>query len=614
VKTLHLINYKCFEDSGDIPFHAITIFVGENDSGKSSILQALNVLLNNITISPADFHSIDGHSSNCCEICSTFTIDSSCLGSIPKDLVVNNELNIKKVFKMDEIGNVMGSVYVKKYVFHNSNLNSINDLKAAGLKELCAEFDLAYTRVDEAKESVRNYVDNHFDELPKDIEWYGVKWSDISEFLPVFEYYDNSSYANPIKVIDNTLKSIYRSYFYNCDENGMESLKPEFIAKQSEITDKMDRKIKEDLKEKISSLNPKIIDLSGEYRIDFASGFQLISLNTDFGQGFRDIGSVGEGSKKRFFLAITEWDKEIRTAGSYRRVIRGYDEPDASLDYKAQKEIYYLLRELAEDEKVNVQPVICTHSISMINRAPAKTINHTICNDGKSSINFLRSEDDADIKEFLENVSEISGLSNSNLFFERCFLLVEGVTESNALPIIYKKMKGKTFSESGVVLIDLNGNGAWEPFLKLLSVNKCDVTLLLLDSDTQTSSDRKITKEKLQKIGFSVAFLENNVILMGKCEFEDIFPDQAICRCLNSYCPKCDGSLWADSDIGSLRSDKKFSEALINYVNYLSRGSGSGYLNKPKFARKIAETVSVEELNGISELNLMVDKIKTIIQ
>lgn len=312
-------------------------------------------------------------------------------------------------------------------------------------------------------------------------------------------------------------------------------------------------------------------------------------------------------------MAITEWDKEIRSAESYRKVIRGYDEPDASLDYKAQKEIFYLLRELAEDKRANVQPVICTHSISMVDRAPPKIINHVICEDGKSCIHHLLGDDDDDIKEFIESVSEISGLSNSCLFFERCFLLVEGYTEPNALPIIYKKMTGRSFSEDGVVLVNLKGNGSWEQFLKLLSRNKSNATLLLLDTDTQRDSGSRVTKAKLSTIGFSETFLDENIIFIGKNEFEDIFSDATICHCLNRHYPKPDESLWELEEIQAIRSEPKFSDAIKDMVNKMNGGRGNGYLTKPEFGRKIAEITSAEELNEIDELTMMIEKIQTIV-
>lgn len=620
MKTLRLINYKCFEDSGDIPFYATTIFVGENDSGKSSILQALNVLLNNTSISPSDFHNVNAQPSTNCEILATFAVNPNHLGSIPRDFVVNDEISLKKIFSLSEDRKVMVNIYIRKYIFQNSNLNMVNELKAPELKSICAEYGVEYFGVNnDTKGSVQQYIKDHFDDLSKDIRWYEIKWVAISEYLPIFEYYDSSSYGNPVKVIESTLKSIYRSFFYDTDENGIETLKPELHAKRTEIIEIMDKNIQEELKEKIRSINPKIVDLSGEYLIDFASGFQLRSLNADFGHGSRDIGNIGEGSKKRLFLAITEWDKEIRTAESYKKVIRGYDEPDASLDHRAQKDIYYLLKELAEDERANVQPVICTHSISMIDRAPPKIINHVICENGKSCVHYLLGEDDDDVKEFIESVSEISGLSNSSLFFERCFLLVEGDTEPNALPIIYKKMIGRVLSEDGVVLVNLKGNGSWDQFLKLLSRNKSNATLLLLDSDTQRDSGSRVTKAKLSTIGFCETFLDENVIFIGTNEFEDIFSDITICNCLNHHYPKPDESLWVTDDIQAIRSEPKFSDAIKNMVNKkyadeMYSGRGYVYLKKPEFGKKIAEITSVEELNEITALKMMIDKIQTIVR
>ena len=102
----------------------------------------------------------------------------------------------------------------------------------------------------------------------------------------------------------------------------------------------MDDKIQTELKEKIQEKNSKIVNIVGNYQIDFGSGFQLQSLQADFGQGLRDINNIGEGSKKRLFLAITEWDKEVKSKKAYKKVIRGYDEPDTSLHYKAQKKFF----------------------------------------------------------------------------------------------------------------------------------------------------------------------------------------------------------------------------------------------------------------------------------
>lgn len=68
-------------------------------------------------------------------------------------------------------------------------------------------------------------------------------------------------------------------------------------------------------------------------------------------------------------------------------------------------------RRLAEDDESNIQSIICTHALTMIDRAPVRTINHVIKNSDKSIVNFLaKANEDQDIIDFLNNVSQISGL------------------------------------------------------------------------------------------------------------------------------------------------------------------------------------------------------------
>ena len=186
--------------------------------------------------------------------------------------------------------------------------------------------------------------------------------------------------------------------------------------------------------------------------------------------------------------------------------------------------MFYTLKNLSEDKNVQVQPIICTHSLSMIDRAPGRIINHILHENGVSEVEYLKGDDDSEIKDFLDKVSEISGIKNSSIFFERCFLVVEGATEYNALPILYTKCCGRRLSEDGVVLIDINGNGSSKNFLKLLGRNKSEATLMLLDTDTNTSGSKsKVTTESLEEIGFDKEFLDTNIIFIGNKELGCFF-------------------------------------------------------------------------------------------
>ena len=47
LQSIRIKGLKCYKDSGVILFYNSTVFIGENDAGKSTILDALDLLLNN---------------------------------------------------------------------------------------------------------------------------------------------------------------------------------------------------------------------------------------------------------------------------------------------------------------------------------------------------------------------------------------------------------------------------------------------------------------------------------------------------------------------------------------------------------------------------------------
>jgi len=67
--------------------------------------------------------------------------------------------------------------------------------------------------------------------------------------------------------------------------------------------------------------------------------------------------------------------------------------------------------------------------------------------------------------------------------------------------------------------------------LKLLSRNKSESTLMLLDTDTKSNKSKEnVTQKSLEDIGFNSVFLENNVKFIGLKEFEDAFSNTLICK------------------------------------------------------------------------------------
>ncbi|OPY34219.1 MAG: chromosome segregation protein [Methanomassiliicoccales archaeon PtaU1.Bin124] len=588
--SIKLVNFKCFKDSGIIPIHRMTIFIGENDSGKSSILKALKIFFMYKGFSPDCFHQINGSIEKMASIELCFNLDDTDFKILPKQFIVDGTLKVKQDYSL-----INDAIDVKPYVFSSvyadENLCNLNGLKAGQIEELCKQFNVLYTTKDDSKLRLTKYLEENDSLIPKISKWVQVKWGDLMPFLPIYENYDSSNYGNPLAYVDNTLKGIYRSHFYDDDGNGNLVPKGDLKDKENQIKTDLNDHIENELKKKINDKVDKIVSITGDFSVDFASGFSLKDLLVDFGDGVRSINNIGEGSKKRMLLALLEWDCELRSKTSKKSVIRGYDEPDANLHYEAQKKMFYALNK-SSDPNNNVQVIICTHSVSMVDRAPASSINRIMQTDGCSSIDFLKGCDETDIKSFLDDLAGITGIKNSSIFFERCFLIVEGDTEWNALPLMHHKITQRHMAESGVVLINLKSNSCWKEFLKLLNKNKSDATILFLDRDIQDEGPKKITVERLNEIGFPSEFMDHNVVLVGTKEFEDEFTNDEICRCLNARWPKFDDSIWLPQKIEELRGEGKFSKKLYDLVHYNSRIP----FGKPEFGKALAELLPAEEL------------------
>ncbi len=599
--SLYLENFKCYENSGKIPFHNLTVFIGENDAGKSTIYDALDLVLNNNSPKSEDFR--DGL--NTIEIKMIFSLSVEI--EELSQYIIDDKVTIIKKYNRDSatILQILGRK------FEVEDLNNYGTMKAADLIVLLERLELPpKSNQDLRKESIMNYIS---EESPTTVNDYiDINWSQISAYLPLFQRYSSSDYGNPTSSVRKTLDLVYREAFYERDGNGTYSLKNDFSNLQNNIKQSLNQKLETQLLSYIRKYNTDIQSVSGDFDIDFARGLNFSGLRIkNNANESRNIEQLGEGSKKKIFLSILEWDSEISLASSHNRsIIRGYDEPDAYLHYNAQREMFYMIQRLAEDDESNIQSIICTHALTMIDRAPARTINHVIKNSDKSIVNFLTTNEDQDIIDFLNNVSQISGLKNTNIFYEKCFLLVEGEGEENALPVMYKTCFDRSLIECGVVLINLQTNGQWSNALKFLKSNKKNSTVLFLDTDTQyPDSNSRVTKGKLEDIGFDEHFLNDNCFFIGTKEFEDVFSDLTYKNLCNDKFIKDNGSAWIENDFAQLRSADKFSEVLKQQLSRECKRS----IGKPEISLELAKKLSKDEIENIQSIKSLFEKINQII-
>ena len=75
---LTISGLRCYISSITLPMHSLTVLIGENDSGKSTVVRALQLLLSQLNPSVDDYaQEADGHAASGFELTGRFVLDDT---------------------------------------------------------------------------------------------------------------------------------------------------------------------------------------------------------------------------------------------------------------------------------------------------------------------------------------------------------------------------------------------------------------------------------------------------------------------------------------------------------------------------------------------------------
>lgn len=577
----------------NVDFSKLAVLIGENDAGKSSVLDLLDIFFTGKHPDQDDyFCSLDGERAKTIDVVCEFSIGEN--DDSAKPFAVNNVLVIKRIYKAGDQS--FETSYLGE-VFENEDLNvDFRDLDANSQRTLIRKLNPDVLDADISNTEKRiSWFHAHCGQATKRQDWLQSppRWGN---FLPRFERYSAMDYKTPSSLVSKTLKQVFEQTIFETEgDNGERKLIKELRDVEAKARKELSVKINE-LEGHIKKYNKRIKDIGYEPEFDFVNSLKSGEFLIDTGRGSHLLTKIGDGSKRRLFMAVMDWDREVtisqaRDESNLPSIIRGYDEPDTNLHYGAQRLMYQTIDEIVNSENSRVQAVLCTHSLAMIDRAPSQNIRKlSLDDDGCTQVEKLVTNDDPEIENFLLGLARELGITNSIMFYERCFVLIEGETEENALPILYKRIYGRSLIEDGIRVINVRGNGAVKEFLKILSTNRQKFTLVFIDNDSRGDPSAKLRPEIFREAQFGEEFIREQVVYVGDQEFEDLFSNSSIANCLNHHWPKANG-LWQDEEIDPLRRERKFSDALrrVVYGNQ-NPDSGSNW-SKPEFGKILAESI-----------------------
>jgi predicted ATP-dependent endonuclease of OLD family len=411
-------------------------------------------------------------------------------------------------------------------------------------------------------------------EVDLELSWFLYKdFSKDKTFFPSFKYLDwNFSLKDledlateAMNEVTSPLLGEIKSLASTKQVEAIVGVNKKFEELMGNLKDELPTSIKKISSSVFFNVNQKITDI------------KLTKENVD---GEVHIDNQGDGIKRQIWFALLKWRSKLPVSEIKRnKYIWCFDEPETHLYPSAQRQLFSTFRDMCEKE---FQVLLSTHSTVFIDRTRINNINKVVLNNGYSVIN--KTDD-------IDDIFDCLGLKNSDFLFFDKFLAVEGPTEYELIPKLYKLKFGKTLIEDGIQLINLKGKSQCENHKQILEdilskFKKADDKIYyLFDADT------KVTRG-------------TNVCVVGTNDIEDSIPNNIWIKFVKDNCDIDLTEQILDDEIrAKLDPQKKFYKLLHDYIannvvndKYLpSKGSDSGSILAGCFTNKEEIPTSIND-------------------
>ena len=309
--------------------------------------------------------------------------------------------------------------------------------------------------------------------------------------------------------------------------------------------------------------------------LQFATRLMLVENGREV-----DLSSKGDGTKRRVTMALLELRRRLAHA-TQRRSAYVLDEPDTHLHASAQVDMFETLRGFAASGH---QVIVTTHSPFLLNAVPAHQVRMLAIHEGHTRVRGI--SDTA-----AHGMLSALGIENTHLFFARHVVLVEGEAEEAFLNAFWESRLGARPQASLIKIVSTKGvNNIPGCAAALSQLHEGERVFVLYDADAI---------EKIQPVIHKVGVPADNVFVVGTQEFEDAFESSTLAACWSAAITAHGGKLapgWTADGIEACRErcmaeGRKFSRAL----RALNAG-GSLRVSKPALATSLGRHIPHAEI------------------
>jgi predicted ATPase len=382
LKAVILENFRAYRSRQIIPIGPLTAFIGRNDAGKSSILEALDIFFEGgtIKIESAD-GSKGGNEKHVCigvvfnDLPAQLVLDSRSPTTLAAEHLLNadGDLEIHKIFDCS-IATPRAQIFA--LAVHPTEQGAADVLqkvqkdlkaivKAKGLETQCNQTE---------NPSMRQAIYRSFADLklqPSDVplnEDNGKAiWKALQEYLPFYALFQSdrpSSDQDP--EVQNPMKVAV--------EQALEQLTQELDA----ISDEVRKKAEDTANRTLAKLQANYPNLASTLKPNFKKPAwkSIFKLDLEADDGI-PLNKRGSGVRRlvllSFFQAEAEKKRMATTGTQARSVIYAIEEPETSQHPDSQEQIIRVLRDLAD---AGDQVVLTTHVPALAGLVPLNSLHY----------------------------------------------------------------------------------------------------------------------------------------------------------------------------------------------------------------------------------------------
>lgn len=406
IKNVKLENFRGYKEEIVVDFNDLTVFVGKNDVGKSTVLEALDIFFNDkkavVKIEKNDINKKaieEGNNEIKISVIfenlpNTITIDSTNTTSLRDEFLLNNDGNLEIIKKYPNAGTP--KVFIKAYHPTNRICKDLLLKKISNLKNILDENEISCDNRNKSatiRKAIWDYYshDLQLNNIEIDVTKEDAKniWDQLKNYMPLYSLFQSdrknsdgdSEVQDPMKIAVN------------------EILKDDSLRNRLEqVANEVELKLKEvanNTLEKLNEMNPEIADslepvIPTSDSLKWADVFKNVSISSNENI---PINKRGSGVKRLVLLNFFRAEAERRRAdNNVPDIIYAIEEPETSQHPKHQRKLIEAFLELSNID--HTQVILTTHSpaiVKLLDFDHLKLITDN-SNNGKSIINIERAE------------------------------------------------------------------------------------------------------------------------------------------------------------------------------------------------------------------------------